>query len=419
MIVVAFYTIDTPYEEEVRQLEASCKEHGLTLYAKGYKQRSSWVENAGIKPEFLLATMQERKCDLLYVDADARIRQSLDLSFVTGDIGVHYRHGRELLSGTIFLRYTECTMLMLREWVCMQQAYPREWDQRVLQKVITRLQKSNMITVTDLPPAYTQIFDTMAHHGEPIIEHFQASRRYKKEVSMPVSIPARLGRVRIRTSEDGTVTIPRADRIAEAFLDEHMLRCRNELMWKPKFVEGTRSLSVLEPVFAGNRCYIVGKGPSLDKIKEKDFPDPRAPVIALNEAVLVIEQLDIPNPIFGLQQDARLKDTCYPEHAELLVSQKAIQFYDGKERVYAFSSLTYGLSINSLSVLAAMEIAKSFKTLGFYFVCFDAATSGKLEYAKSVPYSPAEVGDPKRFKGHKARMMHAARGLTVGWVTPR
>lgn len=421
MLVVGFYTKDTPYQNEAKSFRKSCEAHGLECYLKGYENRGSWVTNAAIKPEFLLETMKERKCDLLYVDVDARIRQKPDLSFVTGDIAVHYRDDRELLSGTIFLRYTEFTMLALREWACMQEGLPEEWDQRVLQKVLWSLSTRDMVTVTRLPAAYTQIFDTMKHHGQPIIEHFQASRRYKGAVGMQVEIPTTIGRVRLRTHEDGTVTIARSDRVAEEFLDKNMLRCKNELVWKPKFVAGATSLHVLKPIFAGNRCYVVGKGPSLDKIKERDFPDPRAPVIALNEAVLTVEKLDIPNPIFGLQQDAKLKDSCYPETAELLVSQKAIQFYDGKPRVYAFSSLRYGISINSLSVLAAMEIAKSFGTMGFYFLCFDAATSnGKvLTYAKSVPYGSTQGGDPKRFKKHKARMMHSARGLTVGWATPR
>jgi len=33
-----------------------------------------------------------------------------------------------------------------------------------------------------LPPAYSQVFDIMAHLGEPIIEQYQAARRLKGEV---------------------------------------------------------------------------------------------------------------------------------------------------------------------------------------------------------------------------------------------
>lgn len=421
-LVVAFYTVNTPYEREVEQLRETCEAHGLTLITKGYEQRGSWVQNAGIKPEFLLEMMEEHKCNLLYLDADARVRQKPDFSFVTGDLGVHYRHGRELLSGTMFLRYNKFTLLMLREWVCMQRNSPSKWDQRVLQAVLIQLRKSKMVEVTDLPPSYTQIFDRMSHHGDPIIEHMQASRRYKKAMNiMHKKLPAKIGKSQLRKHGDGSITIVRKDRVAEEYLDKNMDRCKGELRWRPKFIPGTVSLDSLQPIFAGNRCYIVGKGPSLDKIKEKDFPDPRAPIIALNESVLEVEKLDIPNPIFGLQQDAKLRDTCYPERAGIFVSQKAIPFYQDKPRVYAFSSLRYGLSINSLSVLAAMAIARAFGTLGFYFVSFDAATSdGKiLDYADSVPYESIWGGDPKRFKTHKPRMMRAARGLIVGWVTPK
>jgi len=416
-LVVAFYTKDTPYQEEAKELAKTCEEHGLTLVTKGYETRGSWVQNAGIKPEFLLAMMKEHKCDLLYVDADARIRQSVDLSFVEHDVAVHYRNEKELLSGTIFLRHTDAVMHLLREWVCMQQASPGDWDQKTLQDVIEKVG----IPVHNLPPQYTQIFDKMAHHGDPIIEHMQASRRYRRSINMRPKIPAKIGKSRLRVHGDGSVSIVRRDRVAERFLDEKMNRCKGERRWFPKFIAGSSKLTSLQPIFVGKRCYIVGKGPSLDKLKKRDFPDTKAPIIALNESVLEVEKLDIPNPIFGLQQDSKLRDTCYPETAGIFVSQKAVPFYEGKDRVYAFSSLTYGLSINSLSVLAAMAIARSFGVQGFYFICFDAATSGgkTLDYAKSVPYDATWGGDPKRFKTHKARMMHAARGLVVGWATPR
>ncbi len=213
----------------------------------------------------------------------------------------------------------------------------------------------------------------------------------------------------------------RKDKIAEAFLDDRMDRCKGELRWMPKFVPGTSDLATLQPIFVGNRCYIVGKGPSLDKVKERDIPDPRAPIIALNEAILTVEQLDIPNPMFGLQQDSKLKDSCYPERSGIFVSQKAIPFYQDKPRVYAFSSLSYGLAINSLSVLAAMAIARSLGSKGYYFVSFDAATSNgkELGYASTVPYDTVWGGDPKRFKKHKPRMMAAARGMIVSWITPK
>lgn len=416
-LVVAFYTKNTPYQEEVKELAKTCKEHNLTLITKGYETRGSWVQNAGIKPEFLLSMMQEHKCNLLYVDADARVRKHIDLSFVEHDLAVHYKNDKELLSGTIFLRHTPEVLHLLREWICMQQNSPGVWDQKTLQDLIEKLE----FPVTRLPPQYTQIFDKMAHHGDPIIEHMQASRRYRRSVNMKPNIPAKIGRSRIRTHGDGSVSIVRRDPVAEQYLDERMDRCKSERRWFPKFVAGSSPLASLQPIFVGKRCYIVGKGPSLDRIKKKDFPDTNAPIIALNESVLEVEKLDIPNPIFGLQQDSKLRDTCYPETAGIFVSQKSVPFYEGKPRVYAFSSLTYGLAINSLSVLAAMAIARSFGVKGFYFVCFDAATSnGKvLDYAKSVPYDATWGGDPKRFKTHRARIMHAARGLVVGWSTPR
>jgi hypothetical protein len=54
--------------------------------------------------------------------------------------------------------------------------------------------------------------------------------------------------------------------------------------------------------YQGMACYIVGKGPSLDKINIDLFL-PSLPILCLNEAIIIVRNLRLPNPIFSFQVD--------------------------------------------------------------------------------------------------------------------
>lgn len=51
----------------------------------------------------------------------------------------------------------------------------------------------------------------------------------------------------------------------------------------------------------GETCWIVGKGPSLEYLRAEHFQ--RGPVIALNQSIVMIEKLDLSNPVYALQKD--------------------------------------------------------------------------------------------------------------------
>lgn len=51
----------------------------------------------------------------------------------------------------------------------------------------------------------------------------------------------------------------------------------------------------------GETCHIVGKGPSLRYLQAKHFG--AGPVIALNNAIVVVQDLGLTNPIYSLQKD--------------------------------------------------------------------------------------------------------------------
>jgi hypothetical protein len=362
--------------------------------------------------------LEEDESDVLYLDIDARIRRRPVLfDDFSGDLGVHYKDGRELLSGTLYFRNTILVRKLVEEWVTHQVRHPTMWDQKTLQAILLKWKKAKRrIQVVDLPPAYTQIFDTMAHNGEPVIEHLQASRKYKGSVVVGRKIPRVVGKSRIREAPDGTYWIPKRDPQAEKFLDKHCARLENQLRWFPIF-GALDKINEHRSVFAEKRCYIVGKGPSLDRLSAADFTDD-SPIIALNEAIHKVESLDLPNPTYCLQQDGKLRDRCQPERAWLFVSVKAVRFYTDRPRVLVFDGRQYGLALNSLSVLAAMRITQSLGCTGYTLLCFDACVDGDTRYAKCIGMDSTWGGRPRRFLTHRGQIEQASRGLPLKWATP-
>ena len=402
--IVAFYTEHTPYAMEIKGLMQSCATYGIPIITKGYKSRGSWVQNAAIKPEFLLWALENVGGRLVYLDADARLRaKPILFERLDTPLAVHYRRG-ELLTGTIF--FDARAKATLEQWLALQQQHPTTWDQKVLAQVVGS-------KATPLPPEYCQIFDTMSHHGSPIIEHMQASRRFKKLVNEQQvdSIPNILHGTRIRRHADGSYWLAKKDKRVESYLDRECVRVPGVLRWLRRL---ENRIAVFRDSFQSRECYIVGKGPSLDALVSSVF-EPNLPIIALNEAIHVVESLNLPNPTFALQQDAKLRDSCKPKRSPIFVATKAANYYpDG----YIFENTQMGLSFTALSVSAAMTIAKLLGCVGFRMVSFDACVSGVVGYSKTIPYANTWGGPPKRFLSHKAKILLSAAELPISWITP-
>jgi hypothetical protein len=182
-IIVAFYTENTPYEKEIEKLRHSILMLGLKYHFKSYHSRGKWVWNAGIKPGFLLHMLIEHDENIVYVDADAIIRKYPKLfDTISGDLGVRYRNG-SVLSGTLFLRNCFKIKEFVREWIIRQIKHSHKWDQITLQETIKDHAERLGVQIEQLPDGYTKIFDFDANiTDETVIEHFQASRRFKGEI---------------------------------------------------------------------------------------------------------------------------------------------------------------------------------------------------------------------------------------------
>jgi hypothetical protein len=196
LMVVGYYTVNTPYEEEAQNLLASLNKLGIKHDISGVKTLGNWQANTRFKAGFMLDMLiKHPNHRLLYVDCDAVVHSIPNLfKNYRCDIAVRWQDFRwrknECLSGTIYMENNERTKRICEMWRDINvnegntSSRMEQWN---LDSVITQMKtEDSKFTVKNLPAEYTFIFDSMKAmypKAIPVIEHFQASRRFKNDVN--------------------------------------------------------------------------------------------------------------------------------------------------------------------------------------------------------------------------------------------
>jgi hypothetical protein len=180
--VVSYFTPD--YVSSVARLQKSLDNLQIPHNLVAVPSFRNWLEGVRWKPHFLRSQLLESKDGerpIIWLDADATVEKYPSLFDILADkcidFACHFRNDKryhnECLSGTLFINNTKGAMGVLDAWIAEQQKDADIWDQRSLQKA---LELTHSYSLYRLPPQYTQIFDTMAYAGDPVILHHQASR---------------------------------------------------------------------------------------------------------------------------------------------------------------------------------------------------------------------------------------------------
>jgi hypothetical protein len=193
-IIVAYYTAGTGYKAEAAKLEASLRLFGIDYLIDEVPNLGSWQKNTQFKAHFLLWKFDDPRVagrPIVYVDADAiflaypSLFDSLDVdcAFAFLDQSKYYRTPRprkELVSSTIYLKNNEATRELIMAWIAENELYPDVWDQKNLQRVLDR--QAAGLRIAGLPETYFKIFDTMRAVRDPVIEQYQKSRIYRRQI---------------------------------------------------------------------------------------------------------------------------------------------------------------------------------------------------------------------------------------------
>jgi hypothetical protein len=187
-LVIAYYTLGNQYESLSENLRKSCHDFKIPLFLKPIQDLGSWEKNTHYKANFIYECLGSYDQNLVYVDVDAVFRKYPDL-FDSIECDIAYRtenfkwRRNEALSGTIFLNNNDKVKGMVRNWISINESVPAirkiptTWEQANMQKAVG---SNTSLNYYNLPPEYTYIFDhtkRMYPHIEPVIEHFQASRK--------------------------------------------------------------------------------------------------------------------------------------------------------------------------------------------------------------------------------------------------
>lgn len=117
---------------------------------------------------------------------------------------------------------------------------------------------------------------------------------------------------------------------------------------------------------------IIGKGPSLQYLSPGYLQS--TPVIALYEAIIPVEVMQINNPIYSLQKDNVLT---VPKRATLLLHEHESKncLPDYRPRI-VFDNAQFGIPWNAFSQITAVKIAQWMGAKKIRFICFDSFTTG-------------------------------------------
>lgn len=193
--IISFYT---PNYKEIAEkyLIPSVNKFKLSNYIIEVPDLGSWKKNTDYKPLFIKDFILKNKTNIIFIDVDATINSYPDLFDnipLAYDIGIHYLdwkihyntiNKKELLSGTIFLRYNNNTIRLLNLWIDLTKHCHVE--QNALDKTLKQMSD---IKIYELPREYCYI-ETLPSGNKPnnpidnpIISHHQISRIKKKGIN--------------------------------------------------------------------------------------------------------------------------------------------------------------------------------------------------------------------------------------------
>ena len=391
-VVVSYFTLGTAYEERAKNLRDSLERLGIPYDIEGIHNLGSWEKNCANKGSFILEKMKQHPSkNIVWIDADAEVKQDPKIfERIKQHVAVHYKDHKELLSGTVFFRNTQQSRGIVAQWRDLCRQSPKKWDQKVLEQVLSL--HRFVLKVKKLPPSYCQIFDTMKHHGDPVIEHYQESRKSRFESNDRVVLEGKSFRIM-----RGKIILPRKDKKLEDILDRRFDRCQ-PLQWD--YSARKENVDRLQNKY-DKGCYIIGKGPSLDNLVFEDFKDDW-PILCLNESIHKIESLGLINDIYVMQQDDTITDTCKPQKATMLITRKCESFYKDIVNKLFFSVGQFGLGEKSYSVIVAIRMARFLGCKELVLYGFDAVKNGNCDYAECIGHPSSDGGMPDRFTRHKA-----------------
>jgi len=193
-------------------------------------------------------------------------------------------------------------------------------------------------------------------------------------------------------------------------------------------------VTTIAPLFRkhrGQTATIVGMGPSLLRLRARDFPP--GPVITLNHAILTVRSLHLPNPLYVMQ-----KDGCMPHNGQADVplscacpSDRLVPLLRGETAIFSAAESPdcypnhrprfvidvegdFGLPWSSMSAPVAALLADWMGCTSILMVGHDAYT--RNDYRRAAPNGGSNRG--YRHASVQAKYYAEKHGVAIRWYDP-
>jgi len=189
-ILTSFFTAKTGYQKLAPKFKQSAVNAGIKeMIIDVVPNQKDWHRNTRLKARLIkkhLSVFIGIYDAVVFVDIDARFHSYPKLfDEINCDFAAHFRNWRhardELLSGTLFFWTNQRSWDLVNDWIELNKQNPMIWEQKNLQRAFKR---APTLKHAALPIEYCTIFDDPNRSKiKPVIEHFQASRKLRYEVT--------------------------------------------------------------------------------------------------------------------------------------------------------------------------------------------------------------------------------------------
>jgi len=204
MIVTAYWTEGTPYEQEAEALRETLDHFGVRHDIRPYPHPGDWTKANLLSAQHIRTVREDWPNEsILYLDADARLLASpCELEALENDTDAAFffipdggsvsipPHSEALCSGTTWWNARPAATAILDAWVALNRLPEtrRGCDQLNLEAIVRWVETNPLVRIFRLPPRYCWIDDIspmLYPHVQPedmVVRHTQASRRYRHTV---------------------------------------------------------------------------------------------------------------------------------------------------------------------------------------------------------------------------------------------
>lgn len=146
-----------------------------------------------------------------------------------------------------------------------------------------------------------------------------------------------------------------------------------------------KSISELRKAHKGQTLSVIGRGASLARLMPYHLEP--GPVIAINQAIEAVEELDIPNDLFSMQKD--LIFTLDTRAVLLLHEPESAKLANAPDAI-VWSNEKFKIDASRPSVCSCVVIGKFWGCKQINFLCCDASTTGDTSTFGAPPKNPQD-----------------------------